>query len=204
MADRYLYSLLPGLIGAVLCALAPCVGKGGSRGARHAVAAGAIALVVVFSSQTFGRAAIWASPEAVMRDAARHYPDGISAHQLRARAAAERGDRAGALISLRAAFERGFDSYEAILRDAALAPMREDPGFREIVRDMAALAIARSSRNAEPSPVDLLARSRAHAVRDEWQEAVSDLEQLVDMHGPLAEIASRELVSARARLRTTE
>lgn len=204
MADRYLYSLLPGLIGAVLCALAPCLGKGGRRGARLAVAAAAVALVLGFSAQTFGRAAIWASPERVMRDAARHYPDGISAHQLRARSAAERGDREGALTSLRAAFERGFDSYEAILSDAALAPMREDPGFREIVRDMAALAIVRSSRGAEPSPVDLLARSRAHAVRDEWQDAVRDLEQLVAMHGPLGEIASRELASARARLRTAE
>jgi hypothetical protein len=204
MADRYLYSLLPGLIGAVLCALAPCWRKGGGRLGARAPGAAALGLALLFSFQAYARAGVWASPERVMLDAARHYPDGVSALQLRARAAARRGDREGSLAALRAAVERGYDGYEGLLRDAALAPLRDDPEFRSIVHAMAAFWIARASRSVEPSQADLLSRSRAHAARGEWAEAVRDLEHAIGQRGPLAGIATRELISARAHLRAAE
>ncbi len=199
MADRYLYSLLPGLIGALGCAL-----DGGRAASRERIqrAVSAVLLlsaVPVFAAAARTRAEIWISPERVIFDAARHYPDGVSAHQLRARAAAQRGDLVLAIRELRAAAERGYDGYDGLLADPAYAALHTDPDFREIVRAMAGVWIARASRSAEPSETDLLQRSRAHGARGEWAEAVQDLERALARNGSLREIVARELEFARAR-----
>jgi hypothetical protein len=99
LADRYLYFILPGLIGGVLLA-APQVGawlsaRSGrpqpSAAAGVALALGA-GLALVFAYQSHARAEIWASPARIAADAASHYPD-VAAGRCRARIARKRSPR---------------------------------------------------------------------------------------------------------------
>ena len=99
MADRYLYFILPGLIGGTALALPelaswlarrhPELGSrvAGERGAKLAVAL-CVVLMAFFAIRGHERARVWRSPEYMMADAELHYPEG---------AAAQTGSQGGAI-----------------------------------------------------------------------------------------------------------
>ncbi len=95
LADRYLYFILPGLIGAGLVAtrapLARLARAPRSAPSRAALLA-AVALLALFGWRSFERAGVWRSDFTLARDAAAHYPNGIPAQLLLAQNAARRGD----------------------------------------------------------------------------------------------------------------
>src|SRR5262245_27621325 len=105
MADRYLYFILPGLIGALLLAgdegrrrlsaHVPAALRG--RPARALALAAAAAALIGFGARAHARARIWSSPVFVMADSAANYPEGVAGRLQAAKAAAQRGDLEEAL-----------------------------------------------------------------------------------------------------------
>ena len=82
VADRYLYCILPGLIGGVLLFVGTSTqGLVSSRAPiRLVTLAAPAALMLWLGWQTAERAAMWQLETRLFLDAARHYPDGATAH----------------------------------------------------------------------------------------------------------------------------
>ncbi len=187
MGDRYLYFILPGLIGAGLCAARDAAEK---LPARQRSTAGVAALAVVVAAcgflawQSVGRAAVWRSPASLTADAAAHYPQGVSANILRAKRAAQAGDVDGVVAALRAAAQRGYNRFEQIDADPAFDAMRSHPRFRAVVSEIAAGWIARGRAREHPTQQELQTIAHAHFVRGERDEAVAVLRRALALGGP--------------------
>jgi hypothetical protein len=146
MADRYLYFVLPGLLGAALVTLAPrlrgSLAAAAARGLRHAppalLALGAAAFVAsaAFGAQFHRRAGVWASPEGVEVDAAINYPDGIAGQITLARRLITQGDLAGAVDAIERAHRRGHSNPSSFLADPSLQPLLSEPRYVALLRDM--------------------------------------------------------------------
>jgi hypothetical protein len=196
VADRYLYFILPGLLGGALLALRA---RPLPLAAARVLAASAVGLCLLFAFHASARARLWRSEQFLYLDAARHYPDGATAHYLRARRAARAGDLATVVAGLRSAAERGLDTYEAVLADPAFASVRGEPEFLAAVREMAGRWLAAARQWEDPTQAQLRAVARAHLVRDEIDEAEAALERALAAGGPQQERVRRELAALRQR-----
>ncbi len=196
MADRYLYFILPGLLGAVLLAARALFP--GPRARRAGLVLAAV-LCVVFAQRSHVRAEIWSNPALLLADAARHYPDGVSANVLRAKRAAQEGDAGRAVAALRAAQARGFNRFEQLESDPAFAEIRTDPRFRAVVRDLAGWWIEHYERLEHPTQMELRVRGLAHLARGEEPEAIAALEAALERGGPIDERVRAELAEVRRR-----
>lgn len=188
LADRYLYFILPGLVGAVLLALmeigARLPKQRRTRAAQVALVL-ACALLAVFALRSHERARIWSEPALLLADAARHYPDGVNANLLRAKSAARLGDADAAVTALRVCVARGYNRYEKLLADPDLAVIANDRGFRQLIHEIAAGWIEAGRGWKEPTQMELRKLASAHAVRGERDEAIALLRRALDTDGPL-------------------
>jgi hypothetical protein len=195
IADRYLYFILPGLIGgAVLSGAALGARIGGlpvavTRGALVA----ACALAVFFAIHSAERAKLWRNETLLLVDAAAHYPEGGTAHVLRARQAAHAGDAEAAVAALRVAAERGLDRFMVVAGDPGLAPIRHTPEFQALIRAMAGEWIAKARRRGRATQPELRVMAHAHLVRGETDEAERVLERALEAGGPLDSVVRAEL-----------
>jgi tetratricopeptide (TPR) repeat protein len=210
VADRYLYFILPGLLGGILLWGSDVAGRvsarlPGSWRARGPAVAAAVALawIVALGWQTAQRAKIWQSETRLLLDAARHYPNGSTALILRARSAAQAGDVASAVTALRNAADRGLDRFTALEQDPGLAPIRNTREFRALMQEIAGRWIAMAQRRGYSTQPELRFLAIAHATRGELAEAVEALEAALAAGGPLDELVRQELAAARAQLDTT-
>lgn len=196
-ADRYLYFILPGLIGASLLCCVELMGRltpGASRVAGGVAAVAVAAIVSIgFVARSHERAKLWRNETLLLVDAAAHYPDGGTAHYLRARSAAQRGDPEATVESLRIAAERGIDRFETIERDPGFAPVRTSAAFRELVKELAARQIESASARTSATQPELLALARAHLARGESEAAERALEGALQRGGPYDTVVRREL-----------
>ena len=154
MADRYLYFVLPGLIGAAAVALSPWLTRSlesvAARGWRAAstalLAVGLVgsALCVGFALRFHERAAVWGSPERVEADAAGHYPDGIHGQIVLARKRIRAGDLDGAIDAVERARARGHSSPSAFLYDPSFQPLLQEPRYVALLRSMTEDWLARA------------------------------------------------------------
>lgn len=201
MADRYLYFILPGLLGGTLLLFRDLLDTKVPPALRpRAARAGlvlALGLCLVFALRSHTRAEIWRLPARLLVDAARHYPDGVSANLLRAKGAAREGDPAAAIAALRAANARGWNRFEQLESDPAFDPLRGDPRFQALVRDIAGWWIARSEQLEEPTQLELRVRGLAHRARGERTEAVAALEAALAKGGPIDDVIRQELAELR-------
>jgi hypothetical protein len=187
MADRYLYFMLPGLIGAALCAardLGQRLSEPRRRPAAIAACALAATLGVFFAVRSFERAAIWRSATSLVADAAAHYPEGVSANLLRAKRAAQFGDVAAVAAALRAAARRGYTLFEPLQTDPAFAGVRDQPEFRAVVAEIAEGWIVRGRAREDPTQQELQMIGHAHFARGEREEAISALQRALARGGP--------------------
>ncbi len=202
MGDRYLYFILPGLIGAVALAGGDALGWVRDAGRRRQLVRAAIGaaacLALAFGVFSHERARVWRHEDAVLIDAALHYPDGIYAHLLRAREAARRGDAATAVESLRAAHDRGWQWIGFIFKHPAYGPVLEDPELQSLVYAMAGDLIETFRARRRLGQMDLQMIAQAHIWRGEHREAEQALERALALGGPVDDNARAALASLRA------
>jgi protein O-mannosyl-transferase len=217
MADRYLYFILPGLIGAGLLAggeawtraRASLTRRGAEAGQVQRVASALGILLAVIALGGFGalaheRAAIWHSGHRMMADAEKNYPDGVAARTRQATRAARAGDADAAIEALRAAHRRGYNRIGQLLMEPAYATLRGDPRFQDLLVEMADEHLARLERNPSPSQLELHVMALAHRVRGDFADAVRVLERAAETPGPITERILADLDAMRALLRRQE
>lgn len=212
MADRYLYFVLPGLIGAALLGGSEIwkrVSEGGAGAAwagiaRPAALALGCVLFVGFSAQTYARAAVWVDGYQMMADAERHYPDGMAAQTRQATRAAREGRVDEAAEALRAAHARGYRRLDQILQEPAYRPYLEDPRFQPVVLEIAAHLIELHVDDPDPSQGDLRTMALAHHVRGESDMAIALLERALDAGDLLDDLIRRDLEDLRREQRLRE
>ena len=205
MADRYLYFILPGLLGAALLA-----GREGSERAarrwpwiagaaapRGLLAVAALGLLLAFSVRAHARARIWRSPVWLMADAAAHYPDGVAGQLQRAKRAAQEGDIDGVVRGIRAAIGRGYNRFEQLQEDPAWAPVARHPRFQALVHEVAASRIRWFESQASLTQLEWRGLAAAHLARRERREALAALERALATGGAQDELVRQEIEGLR-------
>ncbi|MBW2287545.1 MAG: hypothetical protein JRG80_03820 [Deltaproteobacteria bacterium] len=209
MGDRYLYFVLPGLIGGSLFLASDARTRLASMRAtgsaslpspattsRVAIAC-VLALSVFFGTRSVERAGVWRNETRLFLDAERHYPDGGPANLLRARRAAQMGDVAGAIEALQGAEAAGLTDFMILPNDPALAPIIGTKEFYDFVRGMAARWIERSRHWGSMNQAEYHMLAHAHIIRDETVEAEAALEKAIAAGGPQEEVLRSELTELR-------
>ena len=202
-ADRYLYFMLPGLMGAVLFAGRDVAAHASARAAtplwlpRVAMAA-ALALGVAFGAHAFYRASLWGSVDRLLADSAAHYPNGRGAKIFEARRAARAGDRDTAIAALQRAWQLGFNSFEQLQVDAAFASLRSDPRFRALLYEIAGSSVARLEARPNPTQLELRSLAHAHYTRGEREAAIDALERALAAGGPFDSLIRGEIAQLRS------
>ncbi len=186
IADRYLYFLLPGLLGGALLAGRELWERLQlPAAAARSLALAALAVLLAFGWQSTHRARLWQSEMLLLLDAAKNYPRGGTAAYLEALRAAERGDAVRAVLALRRAEERQAARFAVLLEDPGLAKVRAAPEFQALLREMAGRWIERSRSLGIQSQPELRLRALAHRVRDDRAAAIAALETALALGGPL-------------------
>jgi hypothetical protein len=214
MGDRYLYFVLPGLLGGVVLAAQQHLGatSDDARPGRRIAPARALAVVAILaivghSAQTRTRAELWGEGmRALERDAARHYPNGATAHFQRAVAAAREGDADPAIEALRAAADRGYFFVQPF-RVERLAPIAEDPRYQALLYDIAGRRIAFARERGFRTHRQRSTVAQAHVVREEYDQAIAILEEGIRAEGPQQTHLIEQLTDirrARAEARRAE
>ena len=201
MGDRYLYFILPGLIGAALLAgrealarLAPALRLQVGRGAAVAAAA----VCVFFAVESHGRAALWASDALLMADSVRNYPDSELAHYVRAGAAARDHDVERVVAELREAARSPVFSYSHVQSDPHFAPMRGRPEFRALLLELAQAQIDRDAGRERLNVADLLSLAEAQLAVGDAAGAVATVERAPALPPGYRERAAALLEAARS------
>jgi tetratricopeptide (TPR) repeat protein len=208
VADRYLYFILPGLIGGTLLlvrAMLICgdASRVQSRATAHAWAraglVAAAAVLLMFTVHSYARARLWTDETYLVVDSAQSFPDGRAALYLNAREAAQRGDLANAVQLLRRLAEMGRDDFRLLVLDPSLQPnLQEEPRYKELVDELARRFVARVRSRSELSQSDLGALAQAYFELEEFEAAERALEAAIARGGVLAERFAREAEIARA------
>jgi hypothetical protein len=214
MADRYLYFMLPGLMGGALLA-GPALGRwlnrqsGGMFGTsgevwRMAAMAIALGVGIFFSVQTWERAHVWQKLEFFMAEAARNYPDGVVARTRQASRAARGGNTSEAIASLRAARARGYNRIDNIFRDPAYQVIGQDPAFTAFMDAWANEEILRLQANSAPSQIELRVIAQIYIVLDDLPRAEETVLQAIEIEGPIGEDLQTDLEQIRRHRRIQE
>jgi hypothetical protein len=188
LADRYLYFILPGLIGGALLMLGEGFGRlvpGGDRRRTFELGAMVAGLVLcsAMAAHSHQRAGIWRYSATVIADAARHYPDGVSANLIRANRAGSAGDADAAAEALRAAAARGFNRFEMIYNESRFDPVRRHPKFKAVVDEMALVWIEKVAARESPTQSEVRMAAHAHIARGEYGEARRMLHRALEQGG---------------------
>lgn len=198
MADRYLYFILPGLIGGGLLWGLERFARRSRRLARAALAAGC-GLAFAFALQAEQRARLFEDELLLVRDGAAHYPQGGGAHFLRAAAFARDGDREAAVASLRLAMDRGYHFMRSFPSDPYLAPLHGDPAFEALLQDVYGRLIEYARERGFSSQKQLLGVARAHWLRGEMDEAIEVLERAIRRGDEMDTVLIDELVGFKSQ-----
>jgi hypothetical protein len=197
MGDRYLYPILPGLIGALLLAVRPAFARTSARLRPDLLPRAALGLAltvaVVFAARSHARAPVFVDNLSLMQDAALAYPEGMQAYLLRGQRAAGEGDAVAAAGAFRKAIDLGFSDLQALLVNPQLQPILRTPAFRETLRHLATTDIERLAMHEDAEQSELLRLSLAYEVRGELDAAVAAAERAAAADGPFNK-------EARARL----
>lgn len=201
VADRYLYFMLPGILLASCIAGQDLLERFADLQWRLFLSRGLLALglgaTVLFGVRSSERVRLWRSEDALMADAARAYPDGVSSLVLRAQSAALEGDTSTTIALLRTASQRDWDYWNFVLASPAFQQVRDDPRFKALVADLAEGLIKKVERRSRPTQLEALQLAQAHAIRGETEAATAAIDRGLALGGPL----DGELRTLRASLK---
>ena len=202
-ADRYLYFMLPGLIGGALLlgqrVVAVRLDATRRRALRLPALGVALLVCIGFGLWSHQRAGIWILEDRVLADSARRWPAGVPAGLLAARHAARDGDLETAIAELERIRALNWDYYGFLQNHPDFEPIRNKPRFQELIRAFAGDLIVRSSRARRLTQMDLKDIAEAHRLRGEVPEALAAAEQAAAIGGPLDATLRPLLVSLRAQ-----
>ncbi len=201
MADRYLYFIMPGLIGAALLAgrdrldgLFEKLGPGFEpRVIRKVLIGLTVALIALFAVRVHQRAAIWQSGFSMMADAEKHYPQGMAAQTRIARRLALTGDAAGAVRALRAARARGYNRLDHLLAEQGYERIRSHPLFVALLNELAMEWIERYEQIDEPDQHEYRVMAQAYVVLGDLDTAIRKVEAGIEVKGPITEGLKEDL-----------
>jgi hypothetical protein len=203
LADRYLYFILPGLIGGLLLGgsawLAPRT-FADSDAFRRGLGIAVALLLAVFAVRSFDRSTIWQSPFLVMADAVRHYPEGVAAKTQAATRAAEVGDAGVAVELLEAAHRRGYNRLDHLLMPG-YAAIQGDPAFVRLKQRWAREWIERLSRSDSPSQHELQLIAQAQLVLEDLQAARDTILRGIERGGPITQNLEVDLAEVERAIR---
>jgi tetratricopeptide (TPR) repeat protein len=215
MADRYLYFILPGLIGGSLLAApdvrARCGAAISEREARirwasvatRLVVSGTALVIIAFGMRSHARAELWREEVLLLRDSARHFPNGANASYYRALLAAQRRDAETAVAELRAASQKSLGYMARFSADPRFEPIAREPAFHALIDEIAGRWIEFSRTRGLETQTWLRSTGQAHRVRGEYREAIDCFERALRLGGPLQSELAIEVETTRALLRET-
>lgn len=189
MADRYLYFVLPGLVGAAAVALAPWLRRAPAAAGRAlrpaplALGVAAALLAAAWGVRFHQRAGVWASPERIEADAARNYPEGIPGQVTLARRLAAQGDYEGAVDAIDRARARGHTNPAAFLQDPAFQPLLQHPRYLALMQDLTERWIARA-REMRPTVGIWMGIAQAELFLGRFEAALEALERAQALASP--------------------
>ena len=204
VADRYLYPMLPGLLGGSLLAVMAWDGRRSvSAASRRPLLVGLVVGALVcggFALRSHARAALWQSEELTLRESAANYPDGVIAHVLRACEAAERGDAQLAVAALRRAVELSPASHRDYFATPCMVALSEDPVFLEFVREQAVLRIAFGQERGLSTQHWLRLRANDYLLLGDLGNALVTFEAALRAGGPRDAEVLEEIEACRTML----
>lgn len=202
LADRYLYAILPGLLGGILLAARPAFGWLARRTAPLPAAGAALAvtalLVVALAVRAEERASVFRDNRVMLMDAARRYPQGLQAQLLRARDAARRGDASAAAAAMDRAVDLHHTDLNGLLLDPAFAGVRGHPAFQRVLARLARRHVEQLAPRDSLHAFQRIGLAIAYNFLDRRAEARAALAPALDETGPFQEVA-RELDAALRR-----
>jgi hypothetical protein len=210
IADRYLYFMLPGLIGALLLAgpelarfLEARVGwRPGSAIPWSALAASAVAVVcVLFALRANGRSHTWRGVPYFMGEAERNYPDGLSAMTRKASRAAAANQPDVAVAALNAAHARGYNRLDHLLGDPNYHRISQDPAFMALIEQWAQEWLVLMQKSAVPSQIELRVIAQAQIVLGDLDAAETAILRAIEVGGPKDEDVQKDLAEIRRHKR---
>jgi tetratricopeptide (TPR) repeat protein len=117
---------------------------------------------------------------------------------LEATQAAQSGDAARSVELIRQAAALGRDHFYPLLFDTGLAPIAQDPLFRELIHELAGRYVELIQSRDYPTQAELAALATAHFERSEFDEAEEALERAVERGGLAGERFAGELDGLRS------
>lgn len=203
MGDRYLYFVLPGLLGGTLLLARPALDRWlfDSPHARARIAGlAALVLLFVLGSHASGRAGLWQSEVRLELDAASQYPHGSTAHWVRAMQALEAGETERVLEELRGAIARGHHLVHAYEIDPRLTVLRGEPGFEALLDDIARREIARLDTLGPATQREWRALANAYIRLEQLEDAEQALAEGIRVGGPADDLLIRLHTEVRRKL----
>jgi len=210
LGDRYLYFILPGLIGGTLLwGLSVLARLEAARGrvrfprpelVVRASQIGVIASLVVFTGMGAERARLWVSEQRLLDDAVANYPEGETASYRRACEAGRVGDAAGALAALRERSDRGVYHFSDLLTGSCFESIREDSEFHEYAVEQAKRWLDEAERRGVRTQATLAAIAYTNRLIGQYKNAKAAYLEALEIGGPLQADVRRELASLRELL----
>jgi hypothetical protein len=209
MADRYLYYMLPGLIGVSMLAALDLMRRLDAdspwkRRTGVGLAVAACLLAGFYLVRTADYARIWRSPALVYAESMRNFPEGRAAYEHRAANAARVGDAEAAAAALRVLTDRGESRFEHLVTDPRWASVREDPRVKEVIRERATWWIEQQHEIGRLTWMEHRLLAHAHMVRGEYRDAARHLEVALSSAPIQTDLIERELAEIRAWLEAAE
>ncbi len=204
MGDRYLYFVLPGLIGGALFAGLDLLDRKGSPPMRRAAGLLAAVYVAGLGLHAHHRATIWSDPAQVDAEAVTNYPEGLLAAIIGAQRAARAGDADEAVRLLERSIARGNQHFWSLQSETLWDPVRDDPGFQRVIRTMARYWVEIEPRYTHASQIDLRGFAEAHEALGDLDAAEGRLERALEVGGLRDADVRQQLIKLRIKKRRLE
>ena len=213
IADRYLYFMLPGFIGALLLAGPEFVRWLETRLRRASgaplpwtgiAACGAVVLCLLFSFRAYARSHTWISVEHFMGEAERNYPNGLSAMTRKASRAAAAYKADEAVAALNAAHARGYNRLDQVLGDPNYQHISEDEGFKALLEEWAQEWLEMIQSREAPAQVELRVIAQAQIVLGDLKAAEAAIVRAIELGGAKDAEVAQDLLNIRRYIRLEE